>query len=308
VSGRPRILVIRLGALGDLVQAFDAFHAIRQRHAAAEIILLTAPAFVPFARAMPWFDTVWADSRGRSPMHYLRMGWCLRRARLAQVYDLQNKPRTARYRLLLGAHVPWSRAPAGLAGHNHDRYLAQLAAAGIPPAGPAPLAWLGGGTPLALPPSPFVLLVPGCSPHLPHKRWPPERFAALARDLGGRGIGTVMVGTAADRGPADALRAMVPGLADLVGRTDLLQLADVARQAVACVGNDTGPVFLAAAIGCPTLMLMSRHTDPLRSAPWGPRVAWIKRDELASLEAGEVAAALQGLLPGLAIATGSPTL
>lgn len=301
-----RVLVIRLGALGDLVQCFDAFQAIRAHHPGAETILLTKPAFAGFGRSMPWFDQVWEDPRSRSPLHYWRMRSRLRGAGLSVVYDLQNKPRTRLYRQLMGPgrKARWSGLLPGadwpvpdVAGrHNHDRYMAQLAAAGVPDMGPADLSWLRGDLAGLLPEGPFVLLVPGCSPHLPHKRWPAEGYAALARRLKGLGLTPVLVGTGADKEAADAIALAFPGVVDLVGRTSLGQLASLARLAKATVGNDTGPVFLTAALGCPTLMLMSHHTDPARSAPWGPRAAWLKRDDLSSLGMGDVSAALERLL------------
>ncbi len=299
--------MIRLGALGDLVQCFDAFHAIRAHHAGAHITLLTGPAFAGFARAMPWFDAVLEDARARSPLHYLRMRARLRAGRFDVAYDLQNKPRTARYRWLMGPGRPaWSGAAKGaehplpdLRGlHNHDRYLAQLKAAGVPDAGTADLSWLAGDMAGLAPAGPFALLVPGCSPHLPHKRWPPGRYAELGRRLLSKGVTPVLVGTKADRDAADAILAGCPGAVDLVGRTSLGQLASLASAATFTVGNDTGPIFLTAAVGCPTLMLMSHHTDPVRSAPWGPHAHWLKRDDLGTLGVDEVERALPGPLPG----------
>ncbi|MFC7332539.1 glycosyltransferase family 9 protein [Rhodocista pekingensis] len=294
-----RVLVIRLGALGDLIQCFDAFHAVRARHPGAEVALLTKPAFAGFGRTMPWFDRVWEDGRSRSPAHYWHIRALLRGARLDVVYDLQAKPRTRLYRRLLwpGPAPRWPVAdPAALAGrHNRDRYLAVLAAGGVADAGAADLSWLAAPVDGVAPAGPFVLLVPGCSPHLPHKRWPPAHYAALGRSLLEAGTVPVLVGTAADRDAADRILADCPGALDLVGRTSLAQLGSLARRAAATVGNDTGPVFLTAAAGCPTLMLMSHHTDPVRSAPWGPRTAWLKRDDLSALPVAEVAAALAGL-------------
>ncbi|MDE1148983.1 MAG: glycosyltransferase family 9 protein [Azospirillaceae bacterium] len=298
-----RVLVIRLGALGDLVQCFDAFQSIRHRHPDASITLLTGTAFTGFGRAMPWFDEVWDDARSASPLAYLRMRARLRRAGFDHIYDLQNKPRTARYFWLMGPgkRPLWSGAAKGaafplppVAGlHNHDRYRLQLDAAGVADTGPADLGWLDGDVSALAPEGPFVLLVPGCSPHLPHKRWPAERYAALGRRLTDRGLVPVVVGTDAD---GDAARAIVkdcPWAVDLVGRTSLGQLGGLARLARGAVGNDTGPIFLTAALGCPTLMLMSHHTDPARSAPWGPDAAWIKSLDLGDLDVDAVESALR---------------
>lgn len=61
--GAERILVIKLGALGDFVQAMGPAAAIRAHHERAEITLLTTAPFVELARAAPYFDRIWVDER-----------------------------------------------------------------------------------------------------------------------------------------------------------------------------------------------------------------------------------------------------
>ena len=58
-----RILVIKLAALGDMVQAFAAMGRIRTAHPDAEITLLTTPLFADLARASPYVDKVETDGR-----------------------------------------------------------------------------------------------------------------------------------------------------------------------------------------------------------------------------------------------------
>ena len=60
---RRRILVIKHGALGDLIQALDAFQALRRHHAAAELVLMTTPPYAAFAQAIPWFVTCTCSAR-----------------------------------------------------------------------------------------------------------------------------------------------------------------------------------------------------------------------------------------------------
>ncbi len=309
VSAKPRahgrILVIKHGALGDLIQAMDAFQALRRYHAAEELVLMTSPAFAALAQAIPWFDRVWLDKRPR--LHELAAWWSLRRTFLAEgfdrVYDLQCSPRTARYFQMLprrqrpewvGAAPGCSHPNPDFAGDfsNRQKMAAQLAVAGVPAPQPADLAWLTAPVGHFDLPERFALLIPGCSPHLPHKRWPAQRYGILAQRLAGRGLAAVAVGTAIDRAAIDGVRAAVPSLVDLGGRTTLFELAAVARRAALAVGNDTGATFLASALGTPTLMLMSSHTDPLVSAPWGPGARWLKRDDLSKLPVEDVERAL----------------
>ena len=289
------VLTIKLGALGDMIQALDAFHDIRAHHRGARSVLLTTPPFAAFAARMPWFDEIWSDGRPKAAHVGAFFGLIarLRRARFGRVYDLQCSDRTALYRrLLAGPGQPrWFGVVPG-PRHNSDIMRAQLAAGGVPEARPTDLTWLDADiAALGLPPR-FAMLVPGCSPHRPDKRWPAESYAALGRLLAARGLAVVLVGTAADRDAVARIKSLLPEAHDLVGRTDLFQLAAVARRADTVIGNDTGPVFLSAAVGAPTLMLMARATDPERSAPRGQRTAWLRRDTLESLSVTDVAGAV----------------
>jgi heptosyltransferase-2 len=102
------------------------------------------------------------------------------------------------------------------------------------------------------------------------KRWPPEYFAALARELASDGLRTVIVGTAADERTRIAITsALGPDSAmhiDLVGRTDVPALAGVLTHVRALVANDSGVVHLAAALGVPTTTLFG-PTDERLTAP-----------------------------------------
>ncbi len=304
----PAILVIKLGALGDLVQAFDSFHDIRAYHHPARIILLTTPPFADLAQRMPWFDAVWDSGRVKitHPLDWWRAVRRLRRENFSRVYDLQCNRRTAHLFHLLGK-PEWVGTVAGCAfplaaqpddrRNNADLMRAMLAGAGVPRQPPTDLAWLQtAGLPVAVPKA-FALLVPGCSPHLLHKRWPPASYAVLAERLAAQGLATVLIGTAADHAAIAEIRQHFPAAIDLSGQTSLLDVASLARLAETVVGNDTGPVFLSAAVGGPTLMLMSHHTDPLRSAPRGPNAGWLKRDDLATLSVDDVLANLKRANP-----------
>jgi ADP-heptose:LPS heptosyltransferase len=293
VSGA--VLTIKLGALGDMIQALDAFHDIRAYHRGARSVLLTTPPFAALAARMPWFDEVWSDGRPKATNVGAFLGLIarLRGARFARIYDLQCNDRTALYRQLLAG--PGRPAWFGVVDgprHNSDIMRAQLAAGGVPEARPTDLSWLDADiSAFGLPPR-FAMLVPGCSPHRPDKRWPADSYAALGKLLQARNLAIVLVGTEADRDAVARVTTLLPEAHDLVGRTDLFQLAAVARRAETVIGNDTGPVFLSAAVGAPTLMLMSRATDAERSAPRGPHAAWLRRDALVALSVDDVAAAV----------------
>ena len=300
---KPRILVIKLGALGDFAQAFGPFAAIRAHHPGAEITLLTTPPFAPLARQAPWFDQAWENGRPRGLAALWALGRQLRAARFDRVYDLQTSDRSSRYRWLVGRGVEWSGIAAG-ATHPHtnprrdfmhtvERQREQLEMAGIRQF-PAPeLAWLDADIARFALPERFALLIPGASPGRPAKRWPVENFAALAAALD---IPAVILGGPAETSLGAAISEASPGTRDLTGKTSFADIAALARRAAFCIGNDTGPTHLAAVAGCPTLALFGEDSDPALCAPRGPRVAVLRRQPLASLPMADVQAALQDLI------------
>lgn len=299
-----RLLVIKLGALGDFVQAFGPFAAIRAHHKQDEITLLTTAPFAALARQCPWFDRVVVDAR---PAWWDVAGVLRLRAALRGfdfVYDLQTSGRSSRYFQLAG-RPGWSgiargashphRNPERNQMHTRERQRDQLASAGITCFPPPDLAWLTGYGPMLEPP--YVLLAPAAAPHRPAKRWPAERFGAIARVLQAGGQRPVVVGVKDDASLAATICGLCPGALDLTGRTSLLELAGVAARAALAIGNDTGPMHLAAAAGCPCIVLFSGDSDPALTAPRGPDGMWpvvIRVPDLSRLSVERVASALPG--------------
>lgn len=299
-----RILVIRLGALGDFILSFAAFAAIRAHHPDAYITLLTTAPFVELARQAPWFDAVQLDRRPKwwNFSGVLRLAGALRKFDF--VYDLQTSGRSSRY-FILANRPPWSGIAAGCSHphanprrdflHTRERQREQLEMAGILRFPPPDTGWLTASAGNFSVPDRFFLLVPGASPRHPAKRWPAERFGALAALLAARGISSVVLGGQAEAPLAGVIRAACPGSIDLTGRTTLADIAGLAVQARFAIGNDTGPMHLIAAMGCPALVLFSAASDPALTAPRGPDGAWpvvLRAPVLADLDVERVAAAL----------------
>ncbi len=303
MSGSRRILAIRLGALGDFAQSFAPFAAIRAHHPGARITLLTTRPFAALAERAPWFDAIvidqrpaWWDLAGLARLSRVLRGFDL-------VYDLQTSSRSSRYFRMAG-RPPWSGIARGCSHphanpgrdrmHTRERQREQLAMAGIERFPPPELGWLTERPRLTLPDN-AVLLVPGAAPRRPRKRWPVERFAALARHLGMAGRVPVIVGAAAEAPIAATIRAVCPEALDLTGKTDVADLAGLAAQTRLAVGNDTGPMHLAAAVGCRCLVLFSAESDPALTAPRGADGSWpalLRVDDLATLPVERVVAAL----------------
>ncbi|HXQ50665.1 MAG TPA: glycosyltransferase family 9 protein [Stellaceae bacterium] len=301
-----RVLVIKLGALGDFVQAMGPAAAIRAHHRAAEITLLTSAPFVALARAAPYFDRVWVDERpGMSrPLGLWRLRQRLREGGFDRVYDLQTSDRSSLYFHLLrpGRRPEWSGIARG-ASHPHanperdrmhtvERQAEQLRAAGIARV-PAPdLAWAKTDLARLKLPERMLLLVPGGAPHRPEKRWPVEHYAALARQAAALGVTPVIIGGAAEATLGEVIAASVAEAVDLTGGTSFGDVVALGARALHAVGNDTGPMHLIVAGGGSATVLYAGASDPALTAPRGARVTILRRNDLAALGLAEVAATL----------------
>ncbi len=139
------ILVIKLGALGDFIQAMGPMAAIRKAHPDAQITLLTTASFESFAKACGYFGQIWIDEKPNwvNIGGWLRLRKKLRNGAFARVYDLQNNDRSTLYFKLFNANKrpEWvgtatgashqNTSPQRTAGHAFDGHIQTLGLAGI---------------------------------------------------------------------------------------------------------------------------------------------------------------------------------
>jgi ADP-heptose:LPS heptosyltransferase len=304
LSQPERILIIKLSALGNVILSLGPFAAIRAHHPAADITVLTTPPYAGWLARAPWFDHVIADGRPAwwDIAGMLRLRRTLRAGGFTRVYDLQTSGRSSRYfrffpadarpewcGIAPGASHPHVMPP-GAWLHDIDRQYAQLAVAGIAHRRPVDLSWSSADVArFGLPPR-IALLVPGSSAHRPGKRWPASRYGELAHWLMAQGVTPVVVGTAGEAPLARPILAAEPGAIDMTGRTSLPELTELTRRATVAIGNDTGPMHLAAASGCPSVVLFSNDSDPKLCAPRGPWVRTLREPDLTALSLEAVTA------------------
>jgi ADP-heptose:LPS heptosyltransferase len=313
--GVEKILVIKLSALGDFVLALAAMKKIREAHKKAHVTLLTTPPFAALAKQSPYFNAVWTDGRPETFGQWTALRRKLRAAKFDRVYDLQTSAHSNRLFHLMRPNPPaWSGIAMGCSMphrnslrnsmHTLERQADQLMYAGIwpdaptePGTAPGPdLSWIWRGQPAERPvaggvkPRPYVIFVPGGSAHRPEKRWPIDRFAALAVLAARHRVTPVVIGGAAERSLGAVIAERCAAARDLTGRTSLGDIVSLGQHALYAVGNDTGPMHLVVAAGCAATVLYSAASDPALTAPRGARVTILRRPVLAELALDEVAA------------------
>ena len=274
-----RILVIKLGALGDFIHAFHAFAAIRGHHAGDHVTLLTTAPYAAMAAQSPWFDAVAVDERAP----WWNVPAIARTIRLIRgydfVYDLQTSRRSSRYFALAG-RPPWSGIARGCSHphanpardlmHTVARQREQLEQAGIHDFPLPGRDWLSRGAADPALAVPYVMLIPGGAGVGSVKRWPADRYAEIAHRLADAGYHPVIIGGPAESVIAETIRSVCPGAIDLTGRTSIPRLAALAEHAALVLGNDTGPLHVAASSGAPAIALFSAMSDRIQAGPLDP--------------------------------------
>ncbi len=299
-----RIAVFRALVLGDMLCATPALRALRAAWSQAELTLIGLPwaadwaarldsvdRFVPFygfpglpertpdvdalpgfiaaQRARPADLMVQLHGSGGIVNPLLACLGARRHAGFADPGTFCSDP---------PLHTPWPRA-----GHEFDRLLHLTDALALPRVGrhldfpirDTDRAALDRDLPELARGGPIACVHPGAQ--LPSRRWPLERFAAVADALAERGLQIVLTGTAGERElVAQVQRHMRHRALDLAGRTTLWTLGALLERAQLLVCNDTGVQHVAAALGTASVAV-SCGADVARWAPLDSarhRVLW----------------------------------
>jgi len=304
-TGRaPRILIVRIGAMGDVLHALPAVAALRAALPAAHIGWAVDPRWQSLLAARTEQGSALVDTIHVVPV----AAWkekpfsratrvsiqSLRRAFRANEYemavDLQGTIRSAAVGRMASARVfagrtdpreslarlLYTQSATPRQPHIVQQTCEILSAAVALPLTPAPLsldanptASLWATAQLA----PFAgvpVAVLSAGGGWGAKCWPAERFGQLAAALASRGVSTIVAAATDDNPAARAVVEASSGATRLIA-CDLPKLTALLRRAQICIAGDTGPLHLAAALGTPVVALFG-PTDPARNGPWTTRV------------------------------------
>lgn len=272
-TARPQVLVLRALGLGDLLTAVPALRALRMAYPHHELVLAAPRRLAPAVAATGVVDRLLpASAPGRGVPAALEWPG----PPPAVAVDLHgNGPASHAVlqalhpaRLFAYAHpaMPQLRGPAWRPDeHERDRWCRLVSWYGVP-ADPTELRIAPPSVPS---PAPGATVVhPGADAAA--RRWPPERFAAVARALHGAGHRVVITAGAGEARLARevARQADLPRSVVLGGTADVPfpQLAALVADARAVIVGDTGLAHLASAFGTPSVVLFG----PVAPRLWGP--------------------------------------
>jgi lipopolysaccharide heptosyltransferase II len=286
-----RILIVLLGAIGDVTRALPLVNRLRRAYPAAHIAWAVEPLAAPLLDNHPALSEVLLYRRSRGLIAFLPFLRTIRRRRFDLVLDLQRHAKS-------GLVSWWSRAPLRLGFHRSNtkegnwlfnthtippvpnfslklrQYLTFADALGLADDGVSFDLCLRAeedqrvDTLLANTPHPFVAFFLGS--RWPSRFWFPQTTAAVIRTLRqDYRLGIVLLGGQSETIFAQEVSDTATGeLTNLSGQTSLRDLIGVFARACLALGPDSGPMHIAAATGTPVISLWGA-TSPVRSAPWG---------------------------------------
>ena len=288
------LLIVRLGALGDIVHTIPAAAALRHAFPDAAIDWLVDARHRAIVDLVEGLDRVIVVRAG-TPAAWIEAVRELRRERYDAALDFQGLMKSAVLARASGARRVIGFSIWHLREKTARPFYSETDAKHGPPVAPdeAPhvirknldlLRAVGVTTdriafPLArmdspalrevrasLGSSPFALINPGAA--WPNKRWPAERFgevAAFLREV--RGLPSVVLWGPGEEALAETVVRSSDGAARIAPATRISDLLELSRAASLILSGDTGPLHIAAAAGTPTVALFG-PTDPARNGPW----------------------------------------
>jgi ADP-heptose:LPS heptosyltransferase len=275
----PAILFVTATRIGDAVLSTGVLRELVERYDAPRLTIAAGPLAAPLFRCVPGLERLIVVAKRAYGRHWLSLFRQVAPQRWDLVLDLRGSAL---------AWLLWTRHRRVVGNGDADRHwVAQLGAMlGMSPP-PMPRLWWSAGHDAAaaqLIPHQGPVLAVAPAANWPGKQWRAERFAELVRRLTAPGAilanAPVAVFAAAhERSVAESVLAAVPlgRRFAIVGEPDLLTVAAALRRTALFIGNDSGLMHMAAAVGVPTLGLFG-PSPAARYAPTGRWTAVVETD------------------------------
>jgi ADP-heptose:LPS heptosyltransferase len=297
VAAPRRVLIILLGAIGDVVRALPLLGRIRRAWPAAHLAWAVEPKTQAVLEGHPWVDELIVYNRRRAPISFLPFLVRVRAGHFDLTLDLQRHLKSGVVAMASGARMRVGFDRTNGKEFNHLFSTRQIApqppmrlklmqyqgfadALGL---APAPIEFglvssdaerARAAATLQGAPRPLLAVILGSS--WPSRIYFPDSIAAVIREMamareGSPALFPVLIGSGRDEvALANQVIANLAGASvlNLAGRTSLRDLVAIFAECAAAFGPDSGPMHIAAAAGCPVVSLWGA-TAPERSAPWG---------------------------------------
>jgi len=283
------ILIIKHGALGDLIQADGIIKSIRYAHKNAKLVLLTSKKFINLMSMCPYIDDQLIDNRSSflNIFSLISLYKNVKKYNFKIIYDLQNSQRTYIYRKYLFKKIKWvstNRKDHPISGlRGLEEMMRKNFVIPVNTFRPD-ISWLATDIKDIIKKnkilSKYIVLLPGSSKKNPLKRWP--YFVDLAKLLISKGYEVITI-----LGPEELeMNSSFPG--HVLENLDWPQLSGIIKNSHFVIGNDSGPSHIASCLNKKGLALFGPSTSAIRSELKRGKFEILKVDNLADLTANKI--------------------
>ena len=301
------ILVIKHGSLGDIVQASGAIQDIFENHREDKLHLLTTKPYMELFKKNPFVHEIIIDKRlSRFNLIYLfALMKKIKNLKVSKVFDLQNSSRTNFYKKILFPNANsdiWSSSETTLPKDTNkedfdknpvlDRFDHQLKVSGLKTQHTMKPDFNWSCTDIknikekySL--NKFILLLPFCSPHLSHKKWPHyNELIELIKNKYHDQFNIVVAPGPKEINEAKNINAICVLHDDKA--LNIMQLSTLIKESSFVVANDTGPAHMAAHLNVKGLTLFGSHTTAKKVSIERDKFKAIQVQDLNKLSAKNV--------------------
>ncbi|EDZ61051.1 heptosyltransferase family protein [Candidatus Pelagibacter sp. HTCC7211] len=302
-----KILIIKLGSLGDIAQISGAIKDISENHKDDEIHVMTTKPYFGLFKKNPHISNVILDKRlPRYNLIYLySLMKNIKKYKFSKVYDLQNSSRTSFYKKILFPKVTkdiWSSTettlPTGTSKEDFDKdsvlskFDHQLKSSGINTRHTLSPDFSWSLTDISQIKNyhqleKYIVLFPFCSPHLTSKKWPYYNdLINLINENYDNNYKIVIAPGPNEIKEASNINALC--ILDNGKALAISQLASLIKDSSFVVANDTGPAHITAHLGSRGVALFGSHTSPFKVSIERENFKAIEAPELSKLSAEKV--------------------
>jgi len=297
------ILIIKHGALGDIVQISGVLKDLRENYPSNKILILTTLPYAELLSNCPYINGTLIDRRfSRWNVFYLvKLKKLLSKYNFSHVYDLQNSSRTAFYRKYLLRISNWSSTETILNKNEKkktfdqdsvlERFEIQLNRSGIITSHTLKpdFSWAAINIDKIInrySNKKFILLFPFCSPQLSHKKWP--YFNDLIKIIKYNHPNLEFVTAPGPNEIEDSKKIEAISIIEKNKYLNLMELAGIIKKSSFVIANDTGPAHMAAHLDKNGIVLFGHHTTPKKVSIETNKFKAITSDKLKNLTAEQV--------------------
>jgi ADP-heptose:LPS heptosyltransferase len=294
-----KILIIKHGALGDVILSMYSVFTIWKHFKNCEISILTESKYKELFECLPFIKSIKLDNRPKFYyfLKYIKVFKWFYKSDFEWVFDLQTSKRTNLYFSIFSLFKDFNwNGIAKNCSHPHlnlkrktlhtiERQKDQLRAAGITKLINPDWNYFKSRISKFTIKRPYAILVPGGSRHRKNKRWDFKNFLEIIKFLEKKNIISVLVG---GRDEKDIFQneQEYHSVINLIGKTNYSDLANLSSRAKLILGNDTGPMHLLVACSnekIAKVVLFGGASDPTLCAPIGKNVMIVKENNIKDI-------------------------